>query len=579
MSDIADVLEGLDGPAALFTEEGRMAAANSRFMALGETFAALAWLEPGERRETAWKDGATLVWRSRTVRGGRRLVVGEAGAVASPASRERYLAALSHELRTPLNGVLGMAGLLGRTRLDADQKSYVAALKDSGEHLLSLVNDVLDLAKLESGAVDLEPHPVDLERLLQGVAELLSPRAHEKGLEIAWAAPHALPPVMADDGRLRQILFNLAGNAVKFTEAGGVMLSVCDLGEGRLRFEVCDTGKGVPPADQARIFEEFARSGPHERLEGAGLGLAIVRRLAQAHDGAVGLTNRPEGGATFWFEAVFEPAGPEAADQSLAGRVVAVVSHNPVVRKAAAAQVGACGGEALVYDSLKAAEAAPEAAVLLVDHALKAPSRGLRPPAGRQAIVLLAPEERARIPRCRKAGFDGYLIKPLRRASLAERVLAVIHRQDEIAVAVPVEDDRIAAEAVTGAKVLLAEDNPINALLARTLLERLGCTVHRAAHGGEAVDACNTGRYDIILMDLRMPVMDGLQATAALRAGGVRTPIVALTADAFEEDRRACLAAGMDDFLTKPLDSAALRAALTKWAGFTAARAEAKLAS
>ena len=183
MSETADILEGLDGPAALFSADGRMAAANSAFMELGEIYAALALLEPGERRETPWRDGSTLIWRARSVRGGRRLVTAEAGTLTGPASRERYLAALSHELRTPLNGVLGMAGLLSRTRLDADQRSYVSALEASGEHLLSLVNDVLDLAKLESGTMDLEPQPVDLDRLLQGVAELLSPRAHQKGAD------------------------------------------------------------------------------------------------------------------------------------------------------------------------------------------------------------------------------------------------------------------------------------------------------------------------------------------------------------------------------------------------------------
>jgi len=582
MADFADILQALACPAAIIDADGRFSLTNDAFEGAGLAASALAELGPGDRIESASPAGGSWVWRAAPLPSGARLVTAEAG-TANPSSRERYLAALSHELRTPLNGVLGMAGLLGRTRLDADQRAYVAALKDSGEHLLGLVNDVLDLAKLESGQIDLEPHAVDIERLLQGVTELLSPRAHEKGLEIAWAAPGALPQVLADDGRLRQILFNLAGNAIKFTETGGVLLSVegaAKAGKWRLRFCVADTGPGVPQADQARIFEEFARmDGPQQRLEGAGLGLAIVRRLAQAHGGTVGVSARPGGGAVFWFEAAFAVVRAVGQAQPLAGLCVAVVSPNEMVRQAARRQIEACGGSALAFDDLAAAQAAPEAAVFLVDHALARPGRTLKPPAGRAALVLLAPEERARITRCRRAGFAGYLIKPLRRASLAERVLAVTGGADAAPAYAPPEDDRIAAVAGLDLKVLLAEDNPINALLARALLEREGCAVRRVANGAEALEAAAAAAYDLILMDVRMPGIDGLQAAAALRARGITAPIVALTADAFEDDRKACLAAGMDDFLTKPLDLAALRAVLARWAGFTAPVAEAKLAS
>ena len=199
---------------------------------------------------------------------------------------DQLLAALSHELRTPLNGVLGMAGLLARTRLDAAQRTYLTALQESGEHLLGLVNDVLDLAKLDSGGFDLNPAPMDVEELLQSVAELLSPRAHAKGLEIAWAADADLPVISADEGRLRQILLNLAGNAVKFTETGGVLLAAHQVqarsGVG-IRFSVKDTGPGVAEADRERIFEPFASSSALQHaIESTGLGLAIVRRLAAA---------------------------------------------------------------------------------------------------------------------------------------------------------------------------------------------------------------------------------------------------------------------------------------------------------
>ena len=214
------------------------------------------------------------------------------------------LASLSHEFRTPLNGVLGMARLLEGTRLTAEQKTYVAALHDSGQHLLTLVNDVLDFAKLGAGGVELHPAATEVEALLRGAAELLSPRAREKGLEIAWATPASPAFVLADEGRLRQILLNFAGNAVKFTDQGGVLLTAEFPEPGRLRLTVEDTGAGVSESDRDRIFEAFAQADQaHADLGGAGLGLAIARRLARAMGGEVGVDAADSGGACFWFEA------------------------------------------------------------------------------------------------------------------------------------------------------------------------------------------------------------------------------------------------------------------------------------
>ena len=497
---------------------------------------------------------------------------------------DAFLAALSHELRTPLNGVLGMAGLLARTRLDANQKAYVSAIEESGEHLLSLVNDVLDLAKLESGGFALHPVSTDVEQLLRSTAELLSPRAHAKGLEIAWAVDPLLPSVMADEGRLRQILFNLAGNAVKFTETGGVLLTatrVTSSADGvTLRFGVRDTGPGVPPADRERIFLPFAQ-GPaslQAQIESTGLGLAIVRKLAAAFDGRVGLDDAPDGGADFSFEATFPAAGATATDVSLAGVAVVVVSSNPMVREAARLQIEACGGRAHLCATPQQAAGAPAGAPVLIDLGQGA-ARAPRPLPGHPSIVLLTPEQRGRIRALRRAGFDGYLIKPLRRSSLAVRVNAVSAAESAPAPHAPHEDERIKLTSGLGGRVLLAEDNPINAMLGRALLEREGCAVDRVQTGPQAVEAASTQAYDLILLDVRMPGMNGLEAAAAIRAAGVRTPIAALTADAFEDTRRACLAAGMDDFLTKPLDSAALRALLARYVGFTGVEGQAKLAS
>ncbi|WP_165190825.1 response regulator [Caulobacter soli] len=498
------------------------------------------------------------------------------------------LATLSHEFRTPLNGVLGMARLLEGTRLTAEQRAYVGALRESGDHLLSLVNDVLDFARLGATAIELHAAPVDVENLLRQVAELLSPRAHEKTIEIAWAVAPGLPTILADEGRLRQVLLNYAGNAIKFTEAGGVLLSADLTANGRIRFSVRDTGPGVAPEARAAIFEAFVQTDPSHQaqLGGAGLGLAIVARLAGAMNGEAGVGGELGQGADFWFEAPFDFAPTAPAELPLTGRAVAIASPNAMIREAAIRQIRASGGQALSGETVaEALKGAPPEAVLLLDVALASPRGALKPPAGRACVVLLTPDQRDRIPKLKAAGL-GYLIKPLRRASLIAQVLEA-RAAKSAAVEAPaptptkaLEDDRIAPAAAPGVRVLLAEDNPINALLARALLEREGCKVDRIASGDEAVSALSRGFYDLILMDLRMPGLNGLEATKALRERGVTTPIVALTADAFDEDRRACLAAGMNDFLAKPLTPAALRGVLTNWTGlgWTKAATRAKVA-
>ena len=499
---------------------------------------------------------------------------------ARPITPEQ-LATLSHEFRTPLNGVLGMARLLEATRLTAEQKSYVAALRESGDHLLSLVNDVLDLARLGEGKIELHPARCDLGDLLRQVSELMSPRAHDKGLEIAWSVAADVPPVLADEGRLRQVLLNFVGNAIKFTETGGVLLTAAVTSGGRVRLTVRDTGPGVPKALREKIFEPFVHADPMHGgagLNGAGLGLAIVRRLAGAMEGEAGVDAAPGGGAAFWIEAPLPAAGPATAERPLAGRFVGVASPNAVLREAAVLQVEALGGRAAATATLDdLLLVAPPEAVLLVDQSLADGRRTMKAPAGRKGLVLLRPDERGRIPRSRAGGFAGYLIKPLRAASLAERVLAALGAGG--ATARSAEDERIAEASAPGARVLLAEDNPINALLARTLLQREGAQVDRAGSGEEAVAALAAGRYDLVLMDVRMPGMGGVEAARAIRAAGCATPIVALTADAFEDDRRACLAAGMDDFLVKPLTETALRAVLARWVGWTDGPREAKVAS
>jgi signal transduction histidine kinase/DNA-binding response OmpR family regulator len=591
MTAVVDIIHALEAPAALVDPDGGLIAANAAFEAQGLTLADLGSLGEDVARETADGQGGRLSWRSRRLPDGAKLVTARPIA-AEQAAYQQIIGSLSHEFRTPLNGVLGMAGLLAETRLAADQKAYLASLRDCGEHLLGLVNDVLDLARIDAGQLTLHPAPTEVRRLLQSTAELLSPRAHAKGLEIAWSTPPGLPMILADGGRLRQILFNLAGNAVKFTETGGVLLSARadDAGDGacRVRFIVEDTGPGVPAAQRERIFEAFAQADPRHaaRSDSAGLGLAIVRRLAAAHGGGAGLETPAAGGARFWFEARFPVVEAVADAAPLAGRVVTVVSPNAVLLRAARDLVETAGGRAVACASLVQARAqAPDGSVVLIDHAL-APSSGTRrarprPFAGHPCVILLAPEDRSQMAAYRAAGFAGYLIKPLRDVSLVERVLAALGGAAAPHDAAPDAGDERAAPASRGARVLLAEDNPINALLARSLLEREGCAVDRVASGEAALAAVAAGAYDLILMDQRMPGLDGRATTEALRARGCRTPIIALTADAFEEDRRACLAAGMDDFVTKPMQPPVLRAMLRRWTGpgWTRAGGAVKVAS
>lgn len=481
--------------------------------------------------------------------------------LSQAAPEQQFLRLMSHEMRTPLNGVIGMLSLLSRTRMDGAQRAYAEAAQKSAEHLLGLVNDLLDYARLEAGALEFDPAPVDLESLTRSVAELLSPRAHDRGLEIMWSVASDAPDIMADEGRLRQVLFNLAGNAVKFTDCGGVHIAVERCGgteqKPRIAFTIDDTGPGVPVEARARIFEEFGHADHSDaaRHDGAGLGLAVVSKLAQAMKGKVTVTDRPDGaGARFRFEAQFGIAGAAPRSRPLTGQSVQIMSADPMLRRCITMQVEASGG--LVAD---------KAEVVLVDHALAGDGARVPLPSER-AIIMLKPSERDMIASYKRGGFHGYLIKPLRRESLAERILVAAPR----AVVAPLsirhlEDDRLAVGSFKGVRVLLVEDNPVGQLLAKTLLRREGCMVQTAADGHEALEAARTNLFDIIFMDMRMPRMDGVTASRQLRALGHSTPIVALTANAYAEDRAACLEAGMNDHLTKPLEIDALRMSLARW--------------
>jgi signal transduction histidine kinase/CheY-like chemotaxis protein len=568
-------LDDIPDCAVLADGAGRILAAN---VAAGLRFGAQ--LEPGrfgpwfeQRHGWSFKDRAD----------GSQLALFRPDADETARAKTMLFATLSHEIRTPLNGILGMAGLIAMSELTPAQRSWLDAVQDSGQHLLGLINDILDYAKLESGKIELEALDFDPVHTAQSIAELCSPRARERGLEIAVAVGAGVPArVRGDDGRLRQILLNLVSNAVKFTETGGVLIRIStEAGSDRLRFAVEDTGIGIPPDKAGHVFEEFAQadSSHARRYGGTGLGLAIVRKLAAALGGEVGYAPRAGGGSCFVTTVPLPPVAQEAgaalapAGPGLAGRIVAVATASDVLFEAIAANLAAEGAAVKRAASPRAVRGA---CVLLLDHGLAEGAEASWVRTGRPLVALIPQERRDLIDTWRDSGAAGYLIKPLRRASLLERVrlaaeAGALAAQAEggAAQAGAARDERAEARRpALGLRVLLAEDNPVNALLARALLQRSGCETVVVGTGEEALRALEAAPYDLVLMDVHMPVLDGYAATRALRAAGGRlaaTPVVALTAAAMEEDRRACLAAGMDDFITKPLDPERLAAVLERW--------------
>jgi PAS domain S-box-containing protein len=556
---------------------------------------------PDGERWFSWVETAVPVVAGQTVlqRVGRDVTAHIAGeraleearkrAEEASAAKSRFLATVSHEFRTPLNGILGMTELLGDTQPNPEQATYLRALRTSGEALLGLVDDILDFAKVEAGKLELAEAPFDLARLIEDVTELMAPRAQAKGIEVsALLAPELPARLVGDADRLRQILLNLVGNAVKFTQAGGVGIEASAAG-GEVTVAIADTGPGIPADRLAAIFEEFeqAETGAARQQGGTGLGLAIARRLALAMGGGITAENRREGGALFRLTL---PLRTEATDVmeplpvDWRHRRFLVASAMPFSAGHIDAGLSRRGATILraVDQATAVAELAGEAPfdAVLVDHALPGSDIGAVAAAARRAgiadiLVMLTPSERRGAGSPLAAGFTGFLVKPVRARSLYARLDAAGTARPESQAAEPAE---AAWEVPAGLKVLVAEDNEINALLATRTLERLGCVPTWARNGGEAirlVEAALAGErpgFDLALLDIRMPELDGMSVTRRIRAaeqarGAGRLPIIAVTANTADEDRRAALASGMDDCLAKPLSRDHLRAWVDRLAG------------